>query len=174
MQGNQWVQPVLTKHGDVFQPNLCFFAQRNIPPWTELTYDYGWQYVTENLEVRYFQQVALCLLKWKHVCTTCYIDDDDRRACTCSVALLAAALLCCNLLLQNAKYLHALHCSKRDIAHAGQLPLRRGWLPRQCRRGCRCRAAAGRSWCCCSAAGCTGRPVKVWAGGVLGTSGEGL
>ena len=51
MQGNLWVQPVLAQHGDILQPNICFFAQRNIPPWTELTYDYGWQYVDENLEV---------------------------------------------------------------------------------------------------------------------------
>lgn len=49
MQGNLWVQPVLATHGDVFQPTISFFAAGNIPPWTELTYDYGAQYVTENL-----------------------------------------------------------------------------------------------------------------------------
>ena len=44
-------QPVgAARAGDVFQPKICFFAAGNIPPWTELTYDYGAQYVTENLE----------------------------------------------------------------------------------------------------------------------------
>ena len=48
-QPNLWVQPVLALHGERKMPSTCFFALKNIPPWTELTYDYGQQYLEQNL-----------------------------------------------------------------------------------------------------------------------------
>lgn len=35
------VQPVLCDHADVDRPKICLFAATNIPPFQELTYDYG-------------------------------------------------------------------------------------------------------------------------------------
>lgn len=38
---NVFWQPVLYNHGDERYPHIMFFALKNIPPLTELTYDYG-------------------------------------------------------------------------------------------------------------------------------------
>ncbi|CAL8460742.1 g273 [Coccomyxa elongata] len=47
---NLYVQPVLCDHADVDLPKICLFAATNIPPFQELTYDYGPQYIQENLD----------------------------------------------------------------------------------------------------------------------------
>ena len=47
---NLYVQPVLCDHADVDMPKICLFAAKNIPPFEELTYDYGPQYIRENLD----------------------------------------------------------------------------------------------------------------------------
>ena len=38
---NVFYQPVMYDHGDEGYPHIAFFAIKNIPPMTELTYDYG-------------------------------------------------------------------------------------------------------------------------------------
>jgi hypothetical protein len=44
------VQPVLgASHRDARQPMVNLYAAENIPPLTELSYDYGVQYVREKL-----------------------------------------------------------------------------------------------------------------------------
>lgn len=43
---NLFVQCVLEKHHDLNIPRICFFASDNIPPMTELCYDYGHDYVS--------------------------------------------------------------------------------------------------------------------------------
>lgn len=42
---NTYVQPVLTWHHDHAQPRICLFAEHDISPGTELTFDYGNGYV---------------------------------------------------------------------------------------------------------------------------------
>ena len=59
-QSTLWVQPVLAQHGDELQPSICLFAAENIPPWTELTYDYGQVYVKDNLGGRCHCGAAHC------------------------------------------------------------------------------------------------------------------
>ena len=44
------MQPVMGGHADRAMPDICLFAARNIPAFTELTYDYGQQYVDVNLQ----------------------------------------------------------------------------------------------------------------------------
>ncbi|KAI3428118.1 hypothetical protein D9Q98_006501 [Chlorella vulgaris] len=44
---NCFVQPVLDTHHDLRSPNVCIFASDNIPPLTELTLDYGEEYVRD-------------------------------------------------------------------------------------------------------------------------------
>ena len=48
-QSNLWVQPVMAGGSDFSMPDICLFAARNVPAFTELTYDYGQQYVDEKL-----------------------------------------------------------------------------------------------------------------------------
>lgn len=43
---NLFVQCVLGEHHDLNIPRICFFASDNIPPMTELCYDYGHDYVS--------------------------------------------------------------------------------------------------------------------------------
>ena len=38
---NLWIQCVLSEHHDLEQPRVCLFAMEDIPPLTELCYDYG-------------------------------------------------------------------------------------------------------------------------------------
>ena len=44
------MQPVLSDHADTDQPHICLFASKNIPPFEEFSYDYGEQYVMNNLD----------------------------------------------------------------------------------------------------------------------------
>lgn len=48
-QPNLYVQPAVVGHADPEHPLICFFAGINIPAGTDLTYDYGSQYVEVNL-----------------------------------------------------------------------------------------------------------------------------
>ena len=57
---NLYVQPVLCDHGDTDMPKICLFAAKNIPPFEELTYDYGQQYIRENLDDKCNCGAACC------------------------------------------------------------------------------------------------------------------
>eukprot|EP00668_Euglena_longa_P014870 GGOE01018904.1.p1 GENE.GGOE01018904.1~~GGOE01018904.1.p1 ORF type:complete len:816 (-),score=153.37 GGOE01018904.1:235-2607(-) len=49
MSPNLFVQCVMVEHHDLLQPRLCLFASKNIPPLTELCYDYGESYEEKKL-----------------------------------------------------------------------------------------------------------------------------
>ena len=54
------MQPVMAGHGDRAMPDICLFAAKNIPAFTELTYDYGQQYVDEKLEGNCYCGATAC------------------------------------------------------------------------------------------------------------------
>ncbi len=62
-QPNLFVQPAVVGHTDPDHPLICFFAGVNIPAGSQLTYDYGRQYVEVNLEGQCRCGSRLCISK---------------------------------------------------------------------------------------------------------------
>ncbi|KAL3152922.1 hypothetical protein ABBQ38_012226 [Trebouxia sp. C0009 RCD-2024] len=68
---NLYVQPVLSSHHDHTLHQVCLFASQTIAPLSELTFDYGMEYIQTNLDGRCHCGTAACVGKLSAVNTRC-------------------------------------------------------------------------------------------------------
>lgn len=62
---NLFIQPVLSHHRDKDMPRVCLYSMETIPALTELTYDYGFQYVEKRFKGGCKCGAAACVGKKK-------------------------------------------------------------------------------------------------------------